>query len=209
MYIEHFNLLARPFNLRPDPEYLFLSDHHSMALRMLEYGLFEQDGYTVITGEVGSGKTTLIRYLLNAVEDDYQIGLISNTHKSFGDLLHWVASAFGIRREKRTDAELYEAFIDFLVAGYEHGKRTLLIIDEAQNLDIESLEEIRLLSNINADGVLVLQLLMVGQPEFRELLQRRELRQVAQRISTHYHLEPLDLVSAVGYIRHRLLVAGA
>jgi len=209
MYREHFGLLDKPFNLRPDPGYLYLSDRHTIALRMLEYGLFEQDGYTVITGEVGSGKTTLVRYLLETLEHDFQIGLISNTHKAFGDLLHWVVSAFGIRREGRTDAELHDAFVDFLVSGYRYGKRTLLIIDEAQNLGSESLEEVRVLSNINADGAHVMQLLLVGQPELRDLLRRRELTQVAQRVSTHYHLETLDRESVAPYIRHRLRIAGA
>lgn len=209
MYENHFQLKTRPFNLRPDPAYLYLGDQHAMALRMLEYGLFEQDGYTVITGEVGSGKSTLVRHLLNALGHSYQIGLISNTHAAFGDLLHWVAAAFGIRREERTDAELYDAFVDYLINGYRCGRRTLLIVDEAQNLGVGSLEEVRVLSNINADGAHVMQLLLVGQPELRRLLQRRELVQVAQRISTHFHLEALAADAVPEYIRHRLLVAGA
>jgi len=209
MYEKYFQLKARPFNLRPDPSFMYLSEQHAMALRMLEYGLFEQDGYTVITGEVGSGKSTLVRHLLNALGHSFQIGLISNTHAAFGDLLHWVAAAFGIRREKRTDAELYDAFVDYLISGYRSGRRTLLIVDEAQNLGVGSLEEVRVLSNINADGAHVMQLLLVGQPELKRLLQRRELVQVAQRISTHFHLDALAGDAVPGYIRHRLLVAGA
>jgi len=209
MYENYFNLKARPFNLRPDPSFLYLSEQHAMALRMLEYGLFEQDGYTLITGEVGSGKSTLVRHLLTALGNDFQIGLISNTHAAFGDLLYWVAAAFGIRRENRTDAELYDAFVEYLISGYRSGLRTLLIVDEAQNLGVGSLEEVRVLSNINADGAHVMQLLLVGQPELRRLLQRRELVQVAQRVSTHFHLDALDGDAVPGYIRHRLLVAGA
>jgi len=209
MYEAHFNLDTRPFNLRPDPAYLFLSRQHTMALSMLEYGLFEQDAFTVITGEVGCGKSMLVRYLLNKLDDTFQIGLISNTHSSFGDLLHWVTGAFGIARDNRTEAELYDAFVNFLVAGYRRGLKTLLIVDEAQNLDVDSLEEIRVLSNINADGNHVMQLLLVGQPELRDLLQRSELVQVAQRIATHFHLEPLSGDQVSAYIIHRLKIAGA
>ena len=209
MYQNHFQLAERPFNLRPDPSYLYLGERHRMALAMLEYGLFEQDGYAVITGDVGSGKTTLVRHLLRALDNEYQIGLITNTHKSFGDLLHWVTAAFGIERAGRTDAELHQAFVDYLVSVYERGQQTLLIIDEAQNLDPGSLEEVRVLSNINADASNVMQLLLVGQPELRELLRHPSLTQVAQRISTHYHLAPLAADDVGDYIRHRLQVAGA
>ena len=209
MYEQHFKLQSRPFNLRPDPSFLYLSAQHSTALRMLEYGLFEQDGFTVITGEVGCGKSTLIRHLLNCLDDVFQIGLITNTHASFGDLLHWVTGAFGISRENRTEAELYDAFVDYLLAGYRQGRRTLLIVDEAQNLSAESLEEVRVLSNINADGAQIMQLLLVGQPEMRGLLQSPKLRQVAQRISTHFHLQPLSRDQVPPYILHRLGAAGA
>ncbi len=176
---------------------------------MLQFGLSEQDGYTVISGDVGCGKTTLVRHLLRALELRYVIGLINNTHASFGDLLHWVTTAFGVERQGRTDAELHQAFVERLLSIYQSGKQALLIIDEAQNLDPASLEEVRVLSNINADASNVLQLLLVGQPELRDLLSLPELTQVAQRVSTHYHLEALDAAEVEQYIRHRLQVAGA
>ncbi|MEO1420404.1 MAG: AAA family ATPase [Pseudomonadota bacterium] len=209
MYLEHFNLASRPFNLRPDPAFLFPSEQHKLALAVLEYGLLEQDGYVVVTGEVGSGKTTLVRHLLGKLEPDFEVGLITNTHSSFGDLLHWVTAAFGLRRESRTDAELHQTFIDHIIGVYARGRKTLLIVDEAQNLDTGSLEEIRVLSNINADGSHVLQLLLVGQPELREKLADPRVTQIAQRISTHFHLDALAPAAIGEYINHRLWVAGA
>ena len=209
MYERFFGLACRPFALRPDPRFLYLGDRHATALQLLEYGLFEQDGFVVVSGEVGSGKTILIRHLLNALVDKYQIGLISNTHGSFGGLLYWVASAFDIPTEGRSEAALYDAFVQHLVDGYANGQRTLIIVDEAQNLSKKSLEEIRVLSNINADGNHIVQLLLVGQPELRQLLRQPGLEQFAQRISTHFHLRSLDEVDVSRYVNHRLTVAGA
>ncbi|MEL7311228.1 MAG: AAA family ATPase [Pseudomonadota bacterium] len=209
MYLDHFNLQTRPFNLRPDPAFLYPSDQHKLALAVLEYGLMEQDGYVVITGEIGSGKTTLVRHLLSKLDSTFDIGLISNTHSSFGDLLHWVAVALGIERSDKTDAELHQAFVDHIIGVYARGRQTLLIVDEAQNLDADSLEEIRVLSNINTEGSHVLQLLLVGQPELRDRLADRRVSQIAQRVSTHYHLEALNETAVGDYLNHRLMVAGA
>ena len=209
MYERFFGLRHRPFTLRPDPRFLFPSKTHSTALKMLEYGLFEQDGFVVITGDIGSGKTMLIRYLLDTLDNNFQVGLIANTHCSFGDLLGWVASSFGLEHDDRSESMVYEAFTKYLINGYANGKRTLLIIDEAQNLSPRSLEEVRVVSNINADGDHVLQLLLVGQPELRGILRQPGLEQFAQRISVHYHVEPLERQDVGRYINHRLQVAGA
>ena len=209
MYERFFGLACRPFALRPDPRFLFLGERHATALQMLEYGLFEQDGFVVISGDVGSGKTILIRHLLNVLADKYQIGLISNTHGSFGGLLYWVAAAFDIPTEGRSESALYDAFVKHLIGAYSRGQRTLIVVDEAQNLTKKSLEEIRVLSNINADGNHIVQLLLVGQPELRDLLRQPGLEQFAQRISTHFHLRPLDDADVARYINHRLMVAGA
>ncbi len=179
-----------------------------MALTMLQYGLINQAAITVITGEVGSGKTTLIRKLLNEIDDDITVGLISNTHKSFGDLLQWVSMAFNLEYKGKDKVSLYDDFVSYVVNEYAKSRRTVLIIDEAQNLSPSVLEELRMLSNINADKDQVLQLILVGQPELRETLCRQDLRQFAQRVSADYHIAPLELDEAVGYIRHRVKVAG-
>jgi len=179
-----------------------------MALTMLQYGLMNQAGITVITGEVGSGKTTLIRKLLSEIDDDISTGLISNTHESFGDLLQWVSMAFDLDYKGKDKIALYDAFANYVIDEYAKSKRTVLIIDEAQNLSPSVLEELRMLSNINADKDQVMQLILVGQPELRETLQRQDLRQFAQRVSADYHLSPLLLSEAIAYIQHRLKVAG-
>lgn len=209
MYEEHFGLKEKPFSLLPDPSFLFLSKQHSTAYTMLEYGLMSKAPIIVVTGEIGGGKTTLLRHLLNHTGDDLTLGLISNTHESFGGLMQWVMVAFDIQTDATTDAQRFKAFTDFLIAQYREGKRTVLIVDEAQNMSITGLEELRLLSNINADKHEVLQLVLVGQPELRESLQRPELKQFVQRIAVAYHLGPLSEVEAYNYIEHRLTTAGA
>lgn len=208
MYEAFYGLRAKPFSLLPDPAYLYQSRKHQLALSMLEYAVSNQLTLSVITGEVGSGKTTLIRQLLNNLGDTVTVGLISNTHRSFGNLMQWVSLAYGLPFKDKDKVELYRDFVDFLCEQYAAGRRTLLIVDEAQNLDAEILEEIRLLTNVNADDHMVMQLLLVGQPELHDLLKRHELRQLAQRISVLAKLEPLDEKETAEYIRHRIEVAG-
>ena len=209
MYTEFYGLKEKPFSLTPDPTFLYLSKQHKRALSMLNYGLQSEAGITLISGEVGSGKTTLIRQILQHMDDNYTVGLISNAHSAFGDLMQWVLMAFGIESNEKDKAKLHKIFIDFIIKEYSENKRTILIIDEAQNLDIKTLEELRLLSNINADKHLILQLIMVGQPELLQIMQRPELRQLAQRISVDYRLRQLKFNETVEYIEHRLKVAGA
>lgn len=208
MYESFYGFKEKPFSLLPDPGFLYPCKKHYMALTMLQYGLMNQSGITVITGEVGSGKTTLIRKLLSEIDDSISIGLISNTHESFGDLLQWVSMAFNLDHKGKDKVALYDAFSSYVINEYANSKRTVLIIDEAQNLSPSVLEELRMLSNINADKDQVLQLILVGQPELRETLCRKDLRQFAQRVSADYHLSALQLDEAIGYIRHRLKVAG-
>lgn len=208
MYEAFYHLKERPFALTPDPAFLFLSAKHSLALSMLEYSLTGQAGFTVVTGEIGSGKTTLIREFMNRTDQLTNLGVISNTHPDFGDVLQWVLMAFSVKAEGADKPSRYQAFVRYLIDQYGAGKKTVLVIDEAQNLSMEMLEEIRLLSNVNADKDQLLQLILVGQPELLEKLRRPELKQFAQRISVHYHLTPLTYLETRDYIHHRLRVAG-
>ena len=208
MYKNFYQLTEKPFSLLPDPNYLYLGKKHAMAYSMLEYGLESEAGFTVITGEVGCGKTTLIRHLLNQMPHELTVGLISNTHKSLGNLLQWIAYAFDIDFKGKSDAELYQDLVEFMINKYAQGKRVVIIVDEAQNMDPEMLEELRVFSNINADKYQVLQIVIVGQPELREVLQKQELRQFAQRVVVDYHIEKLNQDEVRKYIHHRIQVAG-
>ncbi|MGB5443816.1 MAG: AAA family ATPase [Gammaproteobacteria bacterium] len=185
-----------------------MSDKHSMALTLLEYSLMNHTGFTVISGEIGTGKTTLIRHVLNHMDRDHTVGLISTTHRSFGELLQWILLAFNLDHANMSKVEMYQCFINFIINEYAHNRSTILIVDEAQNLSVEVLEELRMLSNINADKDQALQIILVGQRELRETLQRPELAQFAQRISVDFHLQPLSEDETITYIRHRLHTAG-
>jgi type II secretory pathway predicted ATPase ExeA len=208
MYESFFGFNEKPFSLLPDPEFLFLSPKHQKALTMLQFGMMNQAGFTVITGDIGSGKSTLIRQVLAETGDDVTVGLVSNTHRSFGELLQWVLLAFGLEYRDKKKVELYQTLAEFILKEYQRDRRTVLIIDEAQNLDAEALEELRMLSNINADKNQFLQLILVGQPSLRETLRRPELHQFAQRIAVDYSLGTLTLEETWQYIRHRLKTAG-
>jgi len=193
----------------PDPGFLYPSKKHQTALTLLEYGLFNQAGFSVISGETGAGKTTLLRKLLSNIEDDVTVGMIANTHKSFGELLDWVLAAFGIHQPGMTKVEMHQRFLDFLMEQYAQNKTVLLIVDEAQNLEASTLEELRMLSNVNSEKDQLLQVILAGQPELKETLKQPELMQFAQRISVDFHLDALNLKETYGYIQHRLVTAGA
>jgi type II secretory pathway predicted ATPase ExeA len=208
MYETYFGFHEKPFSLIPDPDFLYLSEGHRAALSLLEYGITEQTGFVVISGEIGSGKTTLVRRLLSSVSEDIVVGLITNTHPSFGELLQWICLAFDLEHRNKGKVELYQSFLDFLIEQYAASRRTVLVIDEAQNLSPEALEELRMLSNINADKDYLIQLILLGQPELLAKLRRPDLVQFVQRIGIDYHLGPLMIEDTVAYIRHRLAVAG-
>jgi type II secretory pathway predicted ATPase ExeA len=208
MYERHFGFTVKPFALTPDPAFLYASRQHAMALTMLEYGLESQAAFSLLTGDIGSGKTTLVRKLLRQLGNQVAVGLISNTHSRFTSVHGWALSALGVAPKDDSDIAIYEALVDSFVHGYSKGRRTLLIFDEAQNLSIEALEELRLLSNVNSEKDLVLQILLVGQPELRAKLLLPELEQFAQRVSVDFHLRPLDRHETHAYICHRLEVAG-
>lgn len=208
MYESFFGLNGKPFSLLPDPSFLYFSKIHKEALTLLEYGLHNQAGFTVLTGEVGSGKTTLMRYLLEELDESLAIGLISHTHKSIGQIMDWICVAFDLEAPMGDRVQQHLALERFLLDQYRQGKKALLIIDEAQNLGLDTLEEIRLLSNINVNQDVFLQLLLLGQPQLREQLRNPGLEQFVQRISASYHLGRLSAEEVFYYIRHRIQVAG-
>jgi type II secretory pathway predicted ATPase ExeA len=210
MYLEHYGFKQAPFNLAPDPDCLYLSSKHRIGLSMLQYGLSEATGgLTVITGDVGAGKTTLLRKMLQMLDyDRLNVGVINNTLGFEEHLIRWVASAFKLPYEDKDDISLFRLFQQYLIDQYARGKQTVLIVDEAQNLLAKSLEELRLLTNINAEKDQLLKIVLLGQPELLALLSKPELSQIAQRVSVEYHLEPLNLEDTHHYIRHRLEVAG-
>lgn len=208
MYEAFFGLKARPFALTPDARFLYPSRPHAMALTMLEYGLESQAPLLLLTGEVGSGKTTLVRRFLNDVGDRFAVGVISHAHTRLKSVLGWALSALEIVPADDSDIALYEALVDSCIRVYAGGRRTLLIVDEAQNLAPDVLEELRLLLNVNSDQDLVLQVLLVGQPELRATLRAPGLRQLAQRVAADYHLRALSDAETAGYVRHRLEIAG-
>lgn len=179
-----------------------------MALTLLRYSLMNKQGFTVITGEVGAGKTTLINRLLSEMGDDLTVGLINFTHNAFGELSEWVLMAFGLEYKNKGKVEIYEDFVNFLISEYSQGRRVVLVIDEAQNMEPRVLEEVRMLSNVNAQKDYLLHLILVGQPELRAMLQRPELRQLTQRVSVYYHVGELSLVETKAYIGHRLECVG-
>lgn len=208
MYEAFYGLKDRPFSIQPDPDFLFFGLRHTLAYAMLEYGIASRAGFTVITGEIGCGKTTLIRQLLNNLGRDQTVGLVNNTHKDIGDLLQWIMLAFGQPYDGFSSVALFDAFQRFLISEYAAGRRVVLIIDEAQNLNPGSLEGLRMLSNINADKDQLLQMILVGQPQLKDLLRQPELQQFAQRVSVDFHIPPLEAAEVEAYIKHRLAVAG-
>lgn len=210
IYNAHFGLAERPFTLLPDPDFIYWSDSHTRAYAMLEYGMLTHAPITVITGEIGAGKTTLLRHLLRRLPEDITVGLISNAQGNRGELLHWVLMALGVGTDMNASyVRLFAQFQDFLISEYAAGRRTMLIFDEAQNLSVETLEELRMFSNINADKDELIQLVLVGQPELRELISQPRLTQFAQRVAAEYHLPGMSGEAVRDYIRHRLRVAGA
>jgi len=206
MYEEFYGLHNKPFSIQPDPEFIYWGRTHSLAYAMLEYGVMNHAGFTVITGDIGCGKTTLIRHLLNRLEGQYTVGLVSNIQG--GNLLEWVLSAFGQPYDNPSQVALHDQLQAFLIEQYAAGRRTILIVDEAQNLGPKLLEQLRLLSNINSDNDQLLQLILVGQPQLKILLQSPDLTQFAQRVASDFHLVPLSQSDVREYIIHRLEISG-
>ena len=208
MYEHFYGLREKPFALTPDPAYLFLAKRHRHALTMLEYVLAEASGFALITGEVGCGKTTVVRHFLESAQRPLNVGFITNTHPGFGQLLPWIMEALGMEVGQASPSDQYRSFVTHVKREFEAGRRAVLVIDEAQNLGVAGLEELRVLSNLNAGKHMLLQTILIGQPELRATLGLQQLRQLAQRIAIDHHLEALRQEETVAYVRHRLAVAG-
>jgi type II secretory pathway predicted ATPase ExeA len=209
MYEEFFGLSEKPFSILPDPAFLYWGRGHRLAYAMLEYGVLNQAGISIVTGEVGCGKTTLIHRLLDQLSDTHTVALISNIQEGRGDLLSWVLMGFGQPFAGKSHVELFAQIQSFFIGEYAKGRRVVLIIDEAQNLSVDMLEELRMLSNINAGKDQLLQLILVGQPQLKELLNRPDMLQLAQRVGADFHLQALGPEEVAAYIDTRLSIAGA
>ncbi len=210
MYTQFFDLKERPFGLSPDPRYFFGSRGHSRVLAYLRYGVQQGEGFVVITGEVGTGKTTLVRTLLDelAAESNLVVSQLVSTQVGRDDLLHLVASSYGLETEGLAKAHVLNRLQSFFAAENEAGRRVLLVVDEVQQLGFEALEELRMLSNFQAGARPMFQSFLVGQGEFRSTLRDPGLEQLRQRVIAAHHLEPMDEADTRAYVRHRLEVAG-
>jgi general secretion pathway protein A len=212
MYLAFFGLNEKPFAITPDPRYLFLSERHAEALAHLLYGITEAGGFIQLTGEVGTGKTTVVRSLLAQTPQHAEIALILNPRMTAPEFLLTICEELGIGvQDEATNSlkDLVDILSHYLLRAHSNGKRVVLVVDEAQNLAPEVLEQVRLLTNLETNTQKLLQIILIGQPELRDLLDRNELRQLAQRITGRYHLCPLTIEETVAYVRHRLRVAGA
>lgn len=208
MYEDFYGLRERPFNLIPDPEYLYLSPQHKLAKAYLEYGISQRMGFVVLTGEIGAGKTTLIKALIKNYSGNHRLGVLYQTSVGAEDLLELLLQEFEVRGRYSSRAARLAAFNQFLLTAYSRGEHVVLMVDEAQNLGPEALEELRLLSNLQAGKDPLLQVILVGQVGLRDRLKHPSLRQLAQRIAVHYHLRPLDRLETKEYIRFRIHKAG-
>ncbi|MEJ0098559.1 MAG: AAA family ATPase [Pseudomonadota bacterium] len=209
MYIESFKLKELPFRLSPDPEFLFLSKNHSRAKAYMESTIWFTDGFVIITGEIGAGKTTLIETFLQELEKDVVVAQISQTQISATEFLQAALVQFGINPFKMGKAELLTTLNGYLVEQYSAGRKVLLIVDEAQNLTLDTLEEIRMLSGVETTKDKVLRIILAGQPELNEKLDSPELVQLEQRVRLRFHLTALSPEDLQGYVLHRLEVAGS
>jgi general secretion pathway protein A len=212
MYVSFFGLIEKPFSITPDPRYLYLSERHAEALAHLLYGINESGGFIQLTGEVGTGKTTVVRTLLSRVPQHADVAVILNPRVTPVEFLLTICEELGLgldEADRSSVKEMVDALNRRLLAAHAEGRRVIVIVDEAQNLSAEVLEQVRLLTNLETATQKLLQIILIGQPELRELLDRTDLRQLAQRITGRYHLNPLAKGETEQYVRHRLRVAGA
>jgi general secretion pathway protein A len=210
MYLDFHRFREKPFNLTPDPRFVFLSKNHKEAFAHLLYGIQNRVGFIALTGEVGSGKTTILRTLLSQLDaEHYRTALIFNPCLSPTELLQNISREFGIVSEPSNDSGPLDPLNRFLLQQNAEGRAVVLAIDEAQDLETRVLEQIRLISNLETDREKLVQIILAGQPEFTQILNRTEIRQLGQRITVRYHLQPMGFQDTVDYINHRLKVAGA
>ena len=209
MYTEFYNLTGQPFQLTPDHRFFFGSSVHKRAMAHLSFGLNQGEGFIVITGDVGAGKTTLMGYLLSTLDSTrYVSATLVTTQLAADDVLRMVASAFGIDQENADKATVLRRIEAFCLTNYREGKHCLLLIDEVQNLSFQALEELRMLSNFQADGTALVQSILLGQPQFRRTLASADLDQLRQRVIASYHLGPISAQETRDYVRHRLNAVG-
>ena len=210
MYLEYFNLTERPFSITPDPRFLYMSARHREALAHLLYGLGEGGGFVQLTGEVGTGKTTICLCLLEQVPENVDIALVLNPKVTSTELIATVCDELGIEYPAGDTSikSLTDVLNRYLLDAYARGRRTVLILDEAQNLSADVLEQVRLLTNLETSTQKLLQIVLIGQPELRSLLAREDMRQLSQRVTARYHLDPISREEAGAYIKHRLQICG-
>ncbi len=206
MYDSYYKLSGKPFQLAPDPFFFFGSSTHKRALAYLRYGLSQGEGFIIVTGDVGTGKSTLVRTLFGSLENkkDIVAGELVNTQLDSSDILRMVAATFGLAHKSSEKTSLIKNLENFFISRQHEGKRCMLVVDEAQNLPLESLEELRMLSNLHNDGKTLIQIFLLGQSEFRENLAVPHLEQVRQRVTASYHLAHLTAEETQAYIEHRL-----
>jgi type II secretory pathway predicted ATPase ExeA len=207
MFTQFYGLKEKPFKLVPDPRFLYLSDSHKSAISHLRYGLDERNGFVVITGEVGSGKTLLLRVLMRDLPRTTQVARVINTNFNAKELLEHILNEFGVETEDYTKPKMISLLSQFLLKAFSEEREILLVIDEAQNLSIDALEELRMVSNLETSSDKLIQIVMVGQPQLRSKLNLADLEQLRQRVTVQYHLPALSKSETFGYVRHRLAVA--
>ena len=208
MYENYYGFHERPFSIVPNPDYLYLSPIHQNALTYLEYGLMEDIGFILLTGDVGTGKTTLIRYVINQFCSDMDVAVIFNTNVSADQLVSLILRSYGLSSETNDKVNALDILYNYLIEKYSENRRVLIIIDEAQNLSHESMEEVRMLSNLQSDDHVLLQIMLVGQPELKAKLRHQSFTSFTQRIAVKFHLSPLTRKEAGCYIAFRLEKAG-
>jgi len=208
MYEKHFSFKCKPFELIPNPDFLFPSNTHKKAITYIDYGIKEKIGFILLTGEIGSGKTTIIRNLIKNLNGSVRLSRVNNTKVSSEQLIAMINEDFGLEVEGKSKTRLLSELNEFLIGQYSQDYQPILLIDEAQNLSPDLLEEIRMLSNLETDRSKLLQIILVGQPELKKTLMMPELIQLRQRININYHIAPLTMNETESYIRHRLSVAG-